>query len=224
MNAVYLSRAAHPLLHWYLKGLGYRCVMVDENLFLPPGIASHPDLFMCKLGSLPDSPVYFGNKEYPTSPYPHDVRYNAACTGKYFIHNLAATDPGLRQIAEDMGLIPIDVKQGYTKCSIVVLDETSLITSDRGIHKGLSWVADLDCLLIEPGHIALPGFQSGFIGGTCGRVGNQIVFHGALSVHPDFLRIRDFIKSKELQPVWFDEFPLTDIGSIIEAPENGVSK
>lgn len=224
MNTVYLSREAHPLLHAYLKRLGYRCVIVEKSQFLPSGISSHPDLFMCKLGCRPDSPVYLGEREVPKSPYPHDVGYNAACTGKYFIHNLAATDYGLRQTADEMGLILVDVKQGYTKCNIVVLDDTSLITSDGGIQKELSQYGDLDCLLIEPGHVALPGFESGFVGGSCGRVGNQIIFHGALRAHPNFLSIRYFIESKGLRPVWFDEFPLTDIGSIIEAPEYEVSK
>ena len=54
--------------------------------------------------------------------------------------------------------------------------------------------------------------------------GGQVIFHGALPKHPDFLRIKTFIESTGLLPVWFDEFPLTDIGSIIEAPETEVSK
>lgn len=219
MNTIYLSRSVNLLLHSYLIGLGYRCTMVERSPFLPSGIASHPDLFMCKLGCRPDSPVFLGERKYPKSPYPYDVRYNAACTGKYFIHNLAVTDSVLRKTADEMGLIPIHVKQGYTKCNIVVLDENSVITSDSGIHKKLNRYADIDCLLIGPGHVALPGFASGFIGGASGRVGDQIVFHGTLAVHPDFSIIRSFIESKGLQPVWFDEFPLTDIGSIIEAPE-----
>lgn len=218
MNNVYLSRDAHPLLLSHLNRTGHHCILMPESRQLPSGIASHPDLFLCKLGSHPDAPVYVGEPELPIMPYPRDVLYNAACTGKYFIHRLSITAAGLRAAADEMGMIPVDVRQGYAKCNLVVLDERHLITSDKGIHKTLLRHTDVKCLLIETGHVALPGFKTGFIGGASGRVGGQVIFHGALPKHPDFLRIRTFIESIGLLPVWFDEFPLTDIGSIIEAP------
>jgi hypothetical protein len=217
MKKVYLSKGVHPLLLSHLKIMDYRCEIVSDNPDLPPGIASHPDLFICKLGCQPDAPLFFGDQFRPKNPYPKDVMYNAACTGKHFIHNLSLTDPGLRNMAEDMGMILIDVKQGYTKCNVVVLDENSLITSDMGIHKTLLRHSDLNCMLIDGGHVSLCGYGTGFIGGASGRVGNQVIFHGALSKHPDFIKIQEFIISRELVPVWFDDFQLTDIGSIIEA-------
>ena len=218
MSHIYLSRDAHPLLVECLNRLGHQCNLITPSPSLPQAIASHPDLFLCKLGIEPASRVYVGDHGKPKSPYPNDAIYNAACTGKYFIHNLSVTDPGLRKEADLLGMIPVHVKQGYTKCNIVILDKTNLITSDKGIYQSLCDHKDINSLLIEPGHVALPGFSTGFIGGASGRVGNQVIFHGALSEHPDFQKIITFIESVGLNPVWFKEFPLTDIGSMIEAP------
>ena len=223
MSIIYLSKDANPLLISYLNHMGHHCNSIAESCHLPVAIASHPDLYMCKLGSHPDAPVYFGESDLPGMTYPNDIVYNAACTGKFFIHNFSFTEPGLRNAAFEMGAIPVDVKQGYTKCNLVVLDERHLITSDKGIHKALAVYSDVSCLLVEPGHVNLPGYKTGFIGGASGRVGGQVIFHGSLPKHPDFLRIKEFVESTGLIPVWFEEFPLTDIGSIIEAPETEVT-
>ena len=58
-----------------------------------------------------------------------------------------------------------------------------------------------------------------FIGGCSGRVGNKVIFNGNLKAHPDFQRILSFIKSRGLDCVWFPEYELTDIGSIITCEE-----
>jgi hypothetical protein len=191
--------------------------MVLDSPNLNYGIAAHPDIFMCKMGSHPESPIFFGNSETPKDPYPYDIMYNAACTGKYFIHNLAASDKSLLQRAKEMGMVLVDVRQGYTKCNMVVVDETSLITSDKGIYNTLARYPDIDCLLVQPGHVSLPGFSTGFIGGASGRVGRRIVFHGNLKCHPECSQIIEFIEARGLETIWFEEFPLTDIGSAIES-------
>lgn len=217
MKTIYLSNEAHPLLQNYLTQLGYRCETVSASPFLSMGIASHPDLFMCKMGCDPDSPVFMGNPTTPIDPYPNDIPFNAVCTGQYFIHRLDYTDPELLSYAKKMNLAMIDVPQGYTKCNTVVVDKNSLITSDKGISNALAKHPDINCLLIEAGHVKLPGFSSGFLGGASGRVGHRILFHGNLQMHPDFIAIHDFIEARDLKAIWFEEFQLTDIGSIIEA-------
>ena len=147
--------------------------------------------------------------------YPDDVSYNAACTGKHFIHNLAFTAPRLLDAAKTAGMTLIDVRQGYSKCSIVIVDETSLITYDEGIVKACSAYPELEVLKVSPGFVRLDGFDTGFIGGASGRIGNEIIFNGDLFRHPDFERIVEFIESRGLKCRWFSEYPLTDIGSIL---------
>ena len=183
-------------------------------------IACHPDIRLCKLGTRDESPIFHGNTKRLGFEYPDDVRYNACCTGRYFIHNLKYTAPELLHACHltvsgsEEVLTTVHVPQGYARCSIVPVTETAIITYDQGITKACR-KAGLEVLLIRPGHVLLPGYPEGFIGGTCGRIGNRILFNGDLSAHPDFEAIQTFIEGRGLSCVWFDSYPLTDIGSII---------
>ena len=117
----------------------------------------------------------------------------------------------------------IGVRQGYCRCMCLPVDNDSFITSDEGIAKALE-AQGAGVLLIEKGHIKLRGFEYGFIGGTAGNIyvnsddmqdQRAIVFNGDLSVHPDFHRISSFIRSRNILPVWFEDYALEDIGSIL---------
>lgn len=215
MNIVHVSKEASPLLLSYLKSKGLYINLVDGLPDIDISIRSHPDLYMCKLSN--KQIVHCLSEELPTSPYPSDIPYNGVSVGNYFIHNLQHTANFLKKAVNSLHLIPINVKQGYTKCNMVVVDETSAITSDEGIYKTLHTNApDLEILLIQPKNVLLSGHPYGFLGGASGRIGNTIVFHGDLSAHPNFNEIINFIQAKNLEIKYFPEFTLTDIGSIIE--------
>lgn len=210
MKAFISENACPDLLKW-LADQGCeivftRCDNVDE------AISRHPDLIMC----LTKEGVFYGDSQKLTCKYPGDVLYNAASTGKYFIHNLKYTDPDLLDTIKREGQILVNVKQGYAKCNIVVVDEDSIITSDRGIASACEGI--MDVLLITEGHIALPGFNTGFIGGCSGRLSRKVFFNGDLRSHPDYKRILSFIHSRGLDCLWFEGSPMTDIGSIIIEP------
>lgn len=204
---IYISENAGKPLKEYLNTLDEVHIVHATDLVYPQ-IASHADIYMCRLG---DEVIHAEPYEIGCS-YPGDIAFNAACTGRYFIHNTAHTSKRLLDAAVSKGMSIIDVKQGYTKCNTAVIDKTSVITSDRGIFKAVS--PYLDALLIRPGHILLRGFEYGFIGGTCGRIGNEIIFNGDISAHPDYDEIQAFIESRGLNIKYFD-YPLEDIGSII---------
>ncbi len=204
-----MSESAHPLLLDHLKNEGYKLEIIRASDVTYEPVNSHPDIYMCSLGI--GRPVFFGCSEKIGSKYPENIRYNAACTGKYFIHNIKYTDPDLLQAADKVE--KINVPQGYTKCNTLIVDEDSIITSDIGIYN--SCCGKLDVLLIKAGHIKLKNFPYGFIGGASGRIGNTIIFNGNLEPHPDFERITEFIKERGLEIKYFREYPLEDIGSII---------
>lgn len=204
---IYISENAGEPLKEYLNTLDEVHIVRATDLVYPQ-IASHADIYMCRLG---DEVIHAEPHEIGCS-YPGDIAFNAACTGRYFIHNTAHTAKRLLDAARVKGMHIIDVKQGYTKCNTAVIDETSVITSDKGICKAAS--PHLDVLLIRPGYIILKGFDYGFIGGTCGRIGDEIIFNGDISAHPDYDAIQAFIKSRGLDIKYFD-YPLEDIGSII---------
>ncbi len=205
---VYISQYANVHLVEYLRNHKLIVNFVKTNKVYNE-ISSHPDIYMCQLGDR----LFHGNLDRLKFKYPGNIIFNSACTGKYFIHNLKYTNPELLKIATDMNMTLVDVKQGYAKCNIVVVNENSIITSDIGIASKCSNY--MDVLLIKSGHIFLQGFNYGFIGGTCGKFKDTIIFNGNLSAHPDFNDIIKFIHDKKLKCKWFSKYPLTDIGSIL---------
>lgn len=209
MSTIYLSQTANPLLIEYLTSNGYRIHIIENTDVTYEPVSSHPDIYMCSLGI--GRPIFFGRPEKIGKKYPDNIIYNAACTGKFFIHNLKYTDPELLKAVD--GIEKINVSQGYSKCNTLIVDETGIITSDAGIYKSCKY--KLDVLLIRPGHIKLNNFPYGFIGGASGRIGNTIIFNGNLEDHPDYNNISDFIIKRGLDIVYFKEYQLEDIGSII---------
>lgn len=217
MKLAYLSTFAHQDLHDYLANADYDIKIFPELNTVSSLVSNHPDVMLCKLGAKPESPIYEGIAGELSASYPHDSIYNAACTGNYFIHRLDITAPDLIAAAKKEcgdNLKFINVRQGYTKCSTLIVDEDSIITYDKGISRPCV-AAGMNVLLIEPGFIRLRGAQDGFVGGASGRMGDEIVFNGDLSAHPGFREIVDFIEARGLGCKWFPSYELEDIGSII---------
>lgn len=230
---LFVSRDADKTLLTYLKRSGFCTVILRECENVYPAIQKHADITLCSLpGYLVASPLQYAHLRFllpasfvdklicgasePGGVYPATTPYNAVQIGNLLIHNLQHTDRKILKISEKLGLIPLHVRQGYTRCNVLAIDSRSAITSDRGVSRALQ-AAGIDVLEVVPGHVKLPGFPCGFLGGASGCIGDNIVFHGDLSAHPDFHRINDFISRRRLGIVYFKEFPLTDIGSIIEA-------
>lgn len=210
MSMIYVSQTANSILIDHLQRAGHQIHLIAPTNRTYDPVSAHPDIYLCGMG--PGGPVFFGDPAKIGPRYPQNIVYNAACTGAFFIHNLNYTDPKLLAQAESME--KIHVRQGYAKCNIVIVDETSIITADRGIYKACS--GKLDVLLVDPGHVALQGFPYGFLGGASGRVEDEIIFNGNLKSHPDYEKIRSFIESRGLKVKYFSQYALEDIGSIIQ--------
>lgn len=209
-NKVIVSRDAGKELKNYLSEKADLMIFEPIDTVAEP-VRCHPDLVYCRLK---EDIIFMGNERLLKPVYPGDIIYNGFSTGKYFIHDLEHTERQLLKAVNDLELIPVNVKQGYACCSIVPVDEDSIITYDRGIAKAAE-AAGLSVLTIGPGHVELPGYDTGFIGGTSGRVGDEIIFNGDLAAHPDCQAIRQFIEERGLKIRYFSGYPLRDIGSII---------
>jgi hypothetical protein len=226
-----LSENTHDPLKNYLRQKGHRIAEIKKTASVYDAVSDHTDLYLCRIkkevilspeqavhidSTLEESGIsYILGSPLKGSSYPYNIAYNAAWVGSYLIHKLQYTDSSILKMAEQYELQTVHVKQGYTKCNLVVVDERSLITSDQGIAASLAKYP-LDILLISKGHVCLKGFAYGFLGGASGRVDDEMIFNGDLSAHPDFKRITDFIENKGLNTVYFRESPLEDIGSIFQ--------
>lgn len=214
MDRIYISKDADERLKKYIEDKGYEAVDEEGEGDVDLAIACHPDIYHCRMGIAPEAPVFDGEPSELGRKYPKDAIYNAACTGTFFIHDPAITDQSLLQLAYAMGMVFVPVKQGYAKCGTVIVDEQSVITADEGIASACE-KAGLAVLRVSRGHVKLEGYKYGFLGGASGRIGDEVIFHGDLSAHPDFENIKEFIEKRELTVKWFPEFPLIDIGTIL---------
>lgn len=240
MKKIYISRLANQLLMDYLakEFPEYKTEIISNIENVDKRISTHPDLTTCKLGISLDSRVFHGNQQMLSDNYPKEARFNGCCTEDYFLHKLSITDQDLLNEVKLQGKILINIPQGYGRCTCLPMGKNSLITSDLGIFKqcikhgfinaytskfmNLSEEYKLDkasVLLISNKGILLDGYDYGFIGGSAGQIENKVVFNGNLADHVDFQLIRNYIESLGLKPIWFEEYPLTDIGSIIATME-----
>lgn len=217
MSRILLSHLAARPLREYLLSQGHTLHILEDDPRYGPGVEAHADLSFCKLGTA--GPV-LSRKTPPLSPaYPDNASMCALVLDGFLVHRLDITDGNILQYCRDRGYRLVNVRQGYAKCACVPLDGRSVVTSDPGIYRALSRIPELDVWQVREGFVTLPGFDTGFLGGASGRVGDEILFNGDLSRHPDFERICELILSRGLKPRFFRGLDLLDIGSIIELEE-----
>lgn len=143
--------------------------------------------------------------------YPHNIAYNAVKLKNHFFHKLEYTES---EILESIICDRIEVNQGYTRCSTMVLTEGAVITEDVGLAQNYRNYG-YEVLVVEKGHVVLPGFNYGFFGGTGGVIEDVLVLNGALKYHPDEVAIRAFVHGFGLRIEELYDGPLVDCGSIL---------
>lgn len=218
----------------YLNEIGIKTIKTPKCLEVYDAISYHPDIqfFNCGNGKIIVSPNVYEEyleilKDYKleiikgerklNKKYPKDIAYNVCIVGKYAIHNFKYTDDKVLKYIEEKGYEKINVNQGYSKCSICVVDNNSIITSDKGIVNSIKESgACIECLLIENGDIDLFDMDFGFIGGCSGNISKkEIAFLGNIEKHSDFRIIKEFLERKNKKIVSLSKNKLIDLGSII---------
>lgn len=203
-----------------------KCDDVEESISYHPDIVIHP-INHDTLVVAPNVYHYYkdalkgfniklikGEKKLK-SKYPDDIAYNVGRLSNIAIHNLEYTDPILKYYLNKENIELVNIKQGYSKCSLSVIGENIAITSDYPMFKKLNSLG-YKILLIEPGHIELKGQKYGFIGGTSGCIcKNKVVFSGNLEDHPDREKILQFMKENNIYPIFLSKEKIVDIGTII---------
>lgn len=229
-----LASGEFPWLAEALERRGVTVVATQRDSRLPGPVQFHPDLQTCPLPDkqmfvLKNSPLQpalkalgFSLRETqcePSGTYPGDALCGCFPWGPWLVGNPKAIDRAIAQEAQKQGLQPLPVRQGYSACSVALVDGESAITADQGMFQALR-TKGFAVLLIRPGHIALPGYDTGFIGGCCGKLApDKLAFAGALSSHPDGERMREFLHSRCVAPVELRESPLVDVGGILPLRE-----
>ena len=222
-----------------LKQLGYKLIELEQNTNIYEEISAHVDIHVCKIGTklIVEKTKYREIKNFLKAEksntkieigqdlisknYPQDIKYNVCIIGNKAIHNFEYTDIKIKEELLKENYELINTNQGYTNCSIAVIDKNSAIVTDKGLYKILEkhkinvlyLKENLDIkLLTNSGYST----RNGFIGGAISRIGNNIVVFGDLSKIDKQSKIRDFILSKNLNIIEFEDLDIIDYGGIIE--------
>lgn len=152
------------------------------------------------------------------SPYPNDCLLNFADIGDYIICNKSIFPQEILEFLPQKQIV--DVKQGYSKCSVCIVKRNTIITDDISIYNAVSQYDNIKSLLVEKGRVHIEKYNYGFIGGCCGLIAQDLLlFNGDLSTHTDFDKIKNFLYDYGVSYIDIKGKPLTDIGSIIPITE-----
>lgn len=224
-----------------LKELGYEEIIeIRQSDKVYQEISSHVDIFVCKTEkNIIIEPSQFNNikdklqsdmkkiiqgNEKIKEKYPYDIKYNVCTIGKKALHNFKYTDSKLKGELIKQGYELIDTTQGYTNCSIAVIDDNSAIVTDKGLFKILQ-KHNIDVLYLEyEPNIKLLNAreyskQRGFIGGAISRIEDKIIIFGDLDKIDANGKIKEFINQKGLQIIDFKGIDVIDYGGLVEINE-----
>lgn len=146
--------------------------------------------------------------------YPSNIALNAALVGNYLLCKASSLACEVTEYCKNNGIVIVNVNQGYTKCSTLVVNDNAIITADLGISRVAKHYG-IDCLLINPGHIYLNGSNYGFIGGASVVIGDNIYFFGDINHHPDSGNILEFVKNFNMNSISLTSEILFDVGGAV---------
>lgn len=216
-----------------LNNLGIKTIEIKPDSRLPLPVNSHADIQMLHIG---EDYIFFQNEhlctgesdikfnrhiisEIPGNNYPDDVRLNCAVIGNKVICNTKTISKEVFDYFENNNYVIINVNQGYSKCSVCVVDENSIITDDNSVFAAAQNFFN-DVLFVSKGSIRLNGYNYGFIGGCCGKIDkNKLAINGVIESHTDYKLILDFLNNHKIELIELNNCPLTDIGGILPLME-----
>lgn len=209
-------------------GTEYEIVPSATVCGLPEPVSAHPDLAFVRAGEvyIAEKTVYdYYKARFPHLPilcgetvllnhYPFDIAYNVLISEKTAFANFKYMDGVLKNALLKQNFELINVKQGYAKCSAAVFGK-NIITADPSIKKAAE-EKGFRVLEISPGGVRLSGYEYGFIGGASGFADNKLLFFGDITKHKDYGKIRDFAVKNGAKVEYIADFPLTDVGTMID--------
>ena len=221
-----------------IKSLGINALFMPDNPYVDPRLSGHADLSVLHLGGnrLLLAPylkrssfsqqmedrgfdIRFADIEQ-SALYPNAAQMNVCILGNNVIYNpQTGSDAIVKYLTIGNGAIQVSSRQGYSRCSVCVVNDNAIITADEGICRSAK-AHGVDVLKIRPGYIDLPGFDYGFIGGASFKLSDtKLAFTGGLDKHPDAERIIEFASLHNIDIVYITDKPAFDIGGAIPITE-----
>ncbi len=212
MSILLLSENTPAKIVSAAKAHGFDVVSVPSAAGMASPVSAHPDMiFFCGLDRLFVRSEHLENKrisdisdqisrlgyiisptsDAPSELYPSDIAFNCFVIPQTALIGKADFISGaIKCAATNSGLPVIDTKQGYSKCSSVLIsgadrNDSLVISADTSIIKSVADYA-ASTVKISYGHVSLPGYDTGFIGGASFSTDDTVYFLGDASRHPDF--------------------------------------
>ncbi|QQK07719.1 DUF6873 family GME fold protein [Miniphocaeibacter halophilus] len=154
------------------------------------------------------------SKEKLNPKYPKDILLNISRLNNYYFYKKDFIDENLQYLL-DKENTGITVNQGYAKCSSMIIKENTVITTDLKLHK-IFLNLGLKSYLLNPNFIDLSGYNTGFIGGTCGNIGkDEVIFYGNLKKYKYYEELRKILEREKIDYYYPNVDTFIDRGSII---------
>ena len=221
----YISKNADKIILNTLLEKGIQVIPLPSFTALAHSVDTHADMLFLSIDD-----TLFVHKDYTidemnfskivkidefiSNKYPYDILFNIAVVGKNVFANTKYASKTILKYFEQNDYSIHHVSQGYAHCSTCIVTENAIITADKGIANIAQGIG-IDTLLINEGHISLPPYDYGFIGGSCGATEDSIYFCGSLKYHPDGEGIRAFCQAHGKKVIELCDAPLTDVGGIL---------
>ena len=236
VNLLIIGQKYAELLQSSLQLLNVDVLELPDNPNVDPRLSGHADLsvlhvgtnrliladylkkseFSEKLACLGEKVLYYEEKQDVN--YPLDAGLNVCFVGSKLICNPATASGQIVNHLTNNNTI-IRCRQGYSRCSVCVVDGNSIITADTGIADAAEY-AGLSVLKVKPGLANLVGFSDGFIGGAAFKLSSgELAFTGTIADSLERNRIEEFIRRRGVEPVYLTDIDLFDIGGAVTITE-----
>ena len=202
-------------------------VVLFRHSMVKGPLAGHPDIAMFYNGDrlilssdipeyIPETFLHHGinylKSDRLSGPgHPDTATFNASGNHELLIHNIRYTCSHILNLYKNKNILR--VRQGYSRCSTLILNSKNIITSDEGIYRK-AVNTGITALLVTTETIELPGLPYGLFGGCCGIFHNEILINGDLHLHPQGKVIHSFIEKCGFTVTGLSKKPLTDVGGI----------
>ena len=206
-----------------LEKYGEIILFKTENITYS-SISCHPDIFIFQnhqhfvvAPNIPEKYIQFFEKnniqfEFGHSLvgnfFPKTTFYNAAAGFGNLIYNPKTIDSLVLKQCE--ALNKITVKQGYTRCNTMIVNEEIVITSNHEIAK-----KSKKGIYFPPEKIVLEGINHGFIGGCLGLFENKLFVNGSLKHFCSIDSIESELNNANIEIIELNNYDLQDVGSIL---------
>ena len=210
-NVLLIDNRMRSIEKTKLLNLGYKLVEIPTSTNTYFEISSHVDIFACKVNNdlVLEPTVYDVLKDKITNmTNVNIVKGSSVVKGKY---------PS--DVAYNFCLKKVNINQGYSKCSIAVLDKNMVIVQDKSIEKVLK-NNGLNVILLD-NNVDIKLYKNfnecsdmkGFIGGCISKLDNYLFVSGDILK----LGLRDEDrKSINCQIIDFKTLDIADYGGILQ--------